>query len=177
MDFYFSEERTSGNKTASQYNEEYQDDFAVIEKICKVVGHQGETFYFLRMFKKKLAPLGNILFDKTLIEVFPSVEDKDGVRVILFLMLQVCILCGGGNPREDFTALWRSYKSFLENKLLKPDENVYIPLVHHLFMLTVAFQGNEVSMLIWKNVIITLTIIVSLILLVSTLSAAFSRLG
>jgi hypothetical protein len=147
MAFYSSEEQTNVNKTASEYNEEYQDDFAIIEKIVGWVGHNGETFHFSRMFKDILAPLEEMFWDESVKEVLPNDDDKDGVRGILFLMLQVCILSGGRNPRQDLTALWRTYKLFLEEKMLKPSENVYYSLGHHLLLLTVGFTHHEVSFL------------------------------
>jgi hypothetical protein len=141
MEFY-REEGTKGNKSQKQYEEEYQDDFAIIEYIVEKSGKEGEEFCFGYMQKDWLKSFDDWHDVITKEEAFPVTDKKEGLRVLLFLMLQVCIVSGGGDLKEDLGALWQVYKSFLKEP---KQNNKYWPLFYEMFNLTVAFQQEEVS--------------------------------
>jgi hypothetical protein len=126
----------------------YLNDFAVIEEIIRQTGEEGETFYFEAMHQEITGSLE---------QVFVTTEDapkktlekdpKDGLRAILFLMLQVCIVSKGGNLEEDFGALWKTYHKIMKDQK-STGTSTYCSMVRNLLNLTVGFQNEQVSLCI-----------------------------
>ena len=145
MDFY-KDEGTNGKKSPKEYEAEYQDDFAIINIIVEKTGYPGEEFYFGYMHKDKLRSFDDWHVGTTKETAFPQTDEKEGLRVLLFLMLQVCIVSGGGDIKEHLGALWRVYNSYLNLQEQILQGNKYWPLIHHMFNLTVAYQEEEVSL-------------------------------
>ena len=141
---FYQDQPPEKTKSKKAYDEEYQDDLAVIEIITgQVCNTEVENFYF-RFMHNDILELTLLETDDHLEDVFPDDDRKDGVRSILFLMLQVCIASQGGNLKEDLNALWKVYSRMLAAE--KPlGEDKYCSLVHHVFNLALIFQEHPVS--------------------------------
>lgn len=146
MDFYDTQTR-KGEKTQRQYEEEWCDDFAIIEIIIMSTGREGETFHFDRMHRGMVQSLQDMfpMIDDDIV-IFSDDDPKDGLRAMLFLMLQVCIVLKGSSLKEDFGSFWKTYQKMLKDKKRRKEmKNVYCPMVKHLFSLTMAFHDELVS--------------------------------
>lgn len=146
LDFY-TKTKTQGKKKPNQYEEEYLDDFAIIEQIIEATGNPDETFEAGGLFWNIISYLETMFKTENGIQdAFPvhSKDPKDGLRLILFLMLQVCIVSNGAEDdlEEDLDHLWKTFNKLMKDK----KENVYHALAHHVVNVTVAFQKEPVSL-------------------------------
>ena len=142
LDFYKTDKTQT--KSTDAYEEEVLDDLAIIEVIIQRTMECGGPFYFGRMCRPILVYLETRFKKegKTMIDGFPPQDAKEGLRALLFLMLQVCIAYKGVSFQDDFGALWTTYAKLLHNM---QHSNFYHDLVHNVFYLSVAFQRDCVS--------------------------------
>ena len=111
---FYQDQPPEKTKSKKAYDEEYQDDLAVIEIITgEVCNEEVEKFYF-RFMHNDILELTLLETDDHLEDVFPDDDRKDGVRSILFLMLQVCIASQGGGPQGGFECIMESLFSDVE---------------------------------------------------------------
>ena len=134
-------------KTIEKYD--YMNDLCIIEEICKTTGDPTEIFPFYPMFKEYLDQLERFFPDKGAIKALfhqKGKNDKEGLRAILFLMLQV-VICSHLEKWDDaLNQLWATLAKCLTDEPGKMGDNhIYHHLFHNLINLTVGFSDCEVS--------------------------------
>jgi hypothetical protein len=143
-------------KTAKEkehdYEREYKDDCAVIEHLCATGLKEGEVIYARDMYPEAAARVARTM-KCAVNDVFPieKVDQREGLRTLLFLLLQVCIIVNEGEALDSLEGglhhLWKTFHKIVKDEKDAKNRNkeVYWSLAHHMFNLTVGFQNTDVS--------------------------------
>jgi hypothetical protein len=136
-------------RTNTQYGEEYSDDFAIISELIDKTVKNGDQMDAKPLFKDIVSDLESLFTIQGNPPPFPD-GGHDGLRVLLFLVLQLVIVWKSSDLEKDLSALWRVYVKFLKNekqemKIVPYEGPIFCHLAHHVLNLTVGFQNEEVS--------------------------------
>ena len=127
--------------------EGFHEDLRLIEYIIEHTGNENETFRLSDMFPACIERLNN-MFPPTNEQRNVTNEDtKHGLRIIMFLVLQLCITSQSDNIVGALSALWTAYELLLQpGHLCIAGRATYVALIHHMLSLVIAFEDEPVRM-------------------------------
>lgn len=130
--------------------EEFKDDFAIIEQIIESTGvDKQEGYSFASLFGDIIEKVQDQYFNnETVKDQYAGNQDdkRDGLRTILFIVLQMCIMAYSENVETDLTEFWKTMNFYVKKESGKVwPLCVYAALFRHMMTLTIGFQNEPVS--------------------------------
>lgn len=141
----------------------FNDDFAIIENIIESTGvDKNEQYTFASMFTNLIEKVKEQYFpNESLADLYPNNDNdlRDGLRLILFMVLQLCIIAYSSHPEYELKEFWKAMAYNIQPEK-QPRGGIKLPLCvygqvfRHMMTLTVGFQDEPVSNIIneyWKG--------------------------
>lgn len=138
-------------KTTKMRSELFHDDFAIIENIIESTGEdENEQYSFASMFTSSILKVQQQYFPTESLEDYPANNSKDvrnGLRTILFIILQMCTIAYSCNSEHDLKEFWKAMSDHYVNNDCGKDWPlcIYGQVFHNIMTLTVGFQNEPVS--------------------------------
>jgi hypothetical protein len=128
-------------------------DFYVVEEIISRIGeeHTEETFDVDSMFPMAMLPLRNMITNMNMYWKISEVDEakqRNGIRLVLILVLHLCIFNKSHHVEEDMIEFWNTYHFIINTEQAFPNHPaVYCEVLSSMIHLMVGFQNDPVRML------------------------------
>jgi hypothetical protein len=128
-------------------------DFYVVEEIIRRVEdkHPGEALDVYSMFPKAMEPLFNMLNEidqSAQTSEVDQTEQKNGLRIVLILVLLLCVFSKSHHVEEDMIEFWKTYHFVINTEHAFPNDTaVYDDMLCNMIHLMIGFQHDTVRML------------------------------
>jgi hypothetical protein len=151
-------------KTTKMTLDYFKDDFAIIENIIESTGvDKNEQYTFASMFTNLIEKVKDQYFpNESLADLYPNNDNdvRDGLRVILYMVLQLCIIAYSTHPEYELKEFWKAMTFHIQVEKQPRGGTKSLPLCvygqvfRHMMTLIVGFQDEPVSNIIngyWKG--------------------------